>query len=245
MARLNRFRLWWFLPALSAAIASAYADQDPLPPAAQTTLDQRLKAECPHAVASQIESQTWDARHHRPPSVTVVTRPALRQDLLLLARLDQQAREFLRGQEDMPSETDPRVQWMRNVDGDNLARLRHIVRQDGFPTAKTVGYDGVSAAWLLLQHAGANPGFQASLLPSIERLVQRGELGTQSYALLADRVLLAQGRKQRFGTQFTGLGEHMRMQPLEDPLHVDQRRARLGLPPLADYTCFLRVFYGR
>lgn len=134
---------------------------------------------------------------------------------------------------------------MREVDEDNIARLRHIVRQDGFPTAKLVGYDGVSAAWLILQHAENDPVFQASLLPTIERQVQRGELAAQDYALLADRVFLAQGKSQRFGTQFSGLGDRMQMEPLDDPAHVDERRTRLGLPPLADYMCVLRVFYGQ
>ena len=83
------------------------------------------------------------------------------------------------------------------------------------------------------------------MLPTIDRMAQHGELGAQDNALLADRVLLAKGKKQRFGTQFTGFGDHMQMEPLEDPPHVDQRRARLGLSPLADYTCMLRVFYGQ
>jgi hypothetical protein len=50
-------------------------------------------------------------------------------------------------------------------------------------------------------------------------------------------VLLAEGRPQRYGTQLRhelGGGEP---QPasVEDPDHVDERRARMGLEPLAAY----------
>ena len=39
---------------------------------------------------------------------------------------------------------------MGEVDAANLKRLKHIVAQDGFPTAEMVGLDGVDAAWLLM-----------------------------------------------------------------------------------------------
>jgi hypothetical protein len=207
------------------------------------SLDERIRAKCPGAVASQMRAQEWEARHRGPP-IDQVTRPALRGELLLRGQLDQQVREFATGSSGMPSQSDPRVARMLEVDADNLQRLHHIVRQDGFPTARMVSYDGVAAAWLILQHATTDPAFQASLLPTIEHMVGRGELGAQNYAMLADRVLLAEGKKQRFGTQFTGLGAQMQMQPVQDPERVDQRRAKLGLTPLADYTCILRVVYG-
>jgi hypothetical protein len=95
----------------------------------------------------------------------------------------------------------------------SLASGTSSVRQDGFPTAEMVGCDGVSAAWPILQHAITDPEFQASWLPTIDRMAQHGELGAQDYALLADRVLLAKGKKQRFGTQFSGFGDlpHIKM----------------------------------
>lgn len=207
------------------------------------SLDERIRDQCPGAVASQISAQKREVLRRGSP-IDQVTRPALRRELLLRGQLDQEAREFLTGSSAMPSQTDPRIARMLEIDAENLRRLQHIVRQDGFPTARMVGYDGVAAAWLILQHATSDPAFQASLLPAIERRVRRGELGAQSYAMLADRVLLAEGKKQRFGTQFIGFGPEMQIQPLQDPEQVDHRRAQLGLMPLADYKCILRVVYG-
>jgi hypothetical protein len=36
----------------------------------------------------------------------------------------------------------------------------------------------------------------------------------------------------------------MQMRPLEDPQHVDQRRASMELMPLSDYECMLRLMYA-
>ena len=58
---------------------------------------------------------------------------------------------------------------------------------------------------------------------------------TQS-ALLTD-WLTAQGRKQRYGTHWTNREDaqgNSIPQPLEDPEHVDEIRAGLHLPPLAE-----------
>ena len=48
----------------------------------------------------------------------------------------------------------------------------------------------------------------------------------------------AKGRRQVYGSQIgiNGLtGKHY-VSPLDDPDHVDQRRASVGLPPMADYV---------
>jgi hypothetical protein len=34
------------------------------------------------------------------------------------------------------------------------------------------------------------------------------------------------------------------MDPVEDPAHLDERRASMDLMPHADYECALRIFYA-
>ncbi len=64
-----------------------------------------------------------------------------------------------------------------------------------------------------------------------------GEVGAKDVAYLTDWVLLAEGKPQRFGTQFekdaTGKWVPKR---LDDPGHADERRRGVGLESLADYA---------
>lgn len=126
------------------------------------------------------------------------------------------------------------------TDARNLARLKQITRKHGFPKAADVGRDGVAAAWLLVQHADADPAFQQQILPELEGLGETDGISGEQVALLIDRVLLAQGRPQRFGSQYEGNpGMRPVMRPVEDPEGLDERRARMRMMPSATYACFL------
>jgi hypothetical protein len=75
--------------------------------------------------------------------------------------------------------------------------------------------------------------------------VKRGELHEGLYATSLDRVLVNQGKKQVYGTQFdtdqaTGKCEP---KPIEDPDHVDERRIRAGMGTLAEYKAQLCKLY--
>jgi hypothetical protein len=64
-----------------------------------------------------------------------------------------------------------------------------------------------------------------------------------NYALLFDRVRIAQHQKQLYGTQFTTKDGRMVMQPTDDMAQLDARRADMNLMPIADYRCILNVMY--
>ncbi|MEO5561416.1 MAG: DUF6624 domain-containing protein [Dokdonella sp.] len=71
-----------------------------------------------------------------------------------------------------------------------------------------------------------------------------GLLG-ENIAMRTDRVLLAQGKPQRYGSQFLFDHGAWIVHPTEDELQVDERRHVMGMPSLADYACALRAFYCR
>jgi hypothetical protein len=130
----------------------------------------------------------------------------------------------------------------RSTDLANTKWLQVVVEKHGFPTRSLVGRDGANAAWLLVQHADHDSKFQRRCLDLMAQLPQ-GEFAPQDLAYLTDRVLLAEGQPQRYGTQFSLIDGKCIPRPLEDEAHVDERRAAIGLPPLAQYLSESAAFY--
>ena len=118
----------------------------------------------------------------------------LRAELLRRVEKDQVARKALD------------LDGMREADGENLPWLKGVVAAHGWPGASLVGSDGAHAAWLLAQHADSDPAFQRQCLDLLTAAVEAGEATRQEHAYLTDRVLLAEGRQQEYGTQLTGRG---------------------------------------
>jgi hypothetical protein len=201
--------------------------------------DGEMRRKCPEFVAWS----TVNTKRRLP----AIADPALgdlvmHDDLLRMMRADQDARS---GWDLGAGPGREALHRVENVDADNLVRMKVIVALYGFPARDQIGSDGVFAAWLLIQHADADPDLQAFVLEQIEPRVNTGEVSGAAFALLTDRVLLAMGKPQRYGSQFFVESGKQTLRPTEDVEHVDQRRKNLGLPPLAYYMCALRVFYGR
>jgi len=210
------------------------------PPGAAGTAVSRIEAMCPDALR---EIEELHSRMKRPRVSARVSRPALREDLLLMARQDQEARAFLQASSWPVDPGSPAFQWMAQVDSRNLARLKHILDQDGFPTAAQVGLDGVEAAWLMAIHAGADPDFQQRVLTLTTRHVQRGEVPSDQVAMLTDDLLAGRGRPQRYGTNFEMRDGELKPAPMEDEANIDTLRRSVGLGSMKNYACFMRAMY--
>jgi len=186
------------------------------------------------------------------PNATVAE-PQLRAELLQRTKVDQEARKALvnwtkeHGEEDLNPDHfkayERLVKTLEKIDKENTEWLKGAVAKHGWPTITLVGRDGAQAAWLLVQHADASPKFQRKCLNLMTRLPKH-EVSQTNLAYLTDRVLLAEGKKQLYGTQFALTNGKWTPRPLEDEANVDERRAELGLPPLADYARQLEKAYG-
>jgi hypothetical protein len=176
----------------------------------------------------------------------------LREEILRRRDVDQEARmkgiELTRGLTPgavSSAEALEAMQRMQAIDEENTAWLRNVVRERGWPKRSEVGDEAAGAAWLLVQHSDRDPAFQRECLELLDEAVGAGEASATNLAYLTDRVLRAEGRPQRYGTQFqpgpTGAFEP---QPLEDPDRVDERRAAVGLGPLDDYARTINEMYG-
>jgi hypothetical protein len=129
---------------------------------------------------------------------------------------------------------------IRRTDEDNQHWMKAVVARVGWPTATMVGNDGAHAAWLLVQHADADPQFQRQCLDRMLEL-PKTEYSQADAAYLTDRVLLAEGKQQLYGTQFAKIDGILQPRPIADEAHVDKRRASVGLRPLAEYAKEVRA----
>jgi hypothetical protein len=120
-------------------------------------------------------------------------------------------------------------------DSINLVKVKAILDTYGWLGADVVGNQGNSALFLVIQHADLKT--QEKYLPMMRDAVKNGKAYGSSLALLEDRIEIRNGRKQIYGSQL-GMDANNRyyVSPLVDPDHVDQRRASVGLEPLADYV---------
>ena len=134
------------------------------------------------------------------------------------------------------------VNRFQQLDRENTAELKSLLSRYSWFTIRKFGKKADNNAWLLVQHADHDPAFQQEILEKLEKLYPQGESRPQNYAYLYDRLAAswhdpAKRRPQRYGTQgtCTGPGKWEPL-PIEDPDHVDTRRASVGLPPLAEYV---------
>lgn len=124
----------------------------------------------------------------------------------------------------------------------NTEWLKAEVEKNGWPTIASAGATGSMMAWLLVQHADADPVFQYRALRLMTPLAEKGEVNRRNYAYLYDRVMLKIAGKQRYATQMTCKGGKRVPQPLEDESGLPALRAKAGLEPLAEY---IKSFDGR
>ncbi len=125
---------------------------------------------------------------------------------------------------------------MSDVDSSNLLVVTNILDERGWLGANIIGGKGNSTLFLVIQHADLPT--QQRYLPMMRAAVANGDAEGADLALLEDRVALGEGKRQIYGSQIgrdKETGEYYVL-PLEDPDHVDERRAQVGLGPLAEYV---------
>jgi hypothetical protein len=134
-----------------------------------------------------------------------------------------QSAEWLAGWEDL-----------RAIDRKNQQRLREIVEQYGWPKISDVGARAALGAFLIVQHADL--ATQKEYLPIMQEAADEGEIRLTSLGLLIDRILMREGKKTIYGTQLTRTPDSPDwfLWPIEDVDRVDERRAAMGMVPLAE-----------
>lgn len=170
--------------------------------------------------------------------MTKPQRPDLTDELLRRKAADQHARSV---REQGNVDADPET--MRRVDADNTAALKRITAEWGWPGRTLVGADAADAAWLLAQHADADPDFQEHALNLLTDAVHLGEAEPRHLAYLTDRTRIARGQTQLYGTQYRRDDEGLSLLPTDDPDNLDARRAEVGLGSHAEHDAQVRAHH--
>lgn len=120
---------------------------------------------------------------------------------------------------------------MQRVHVENANALNRIVSVHGWPGISKVGVEGCQAAWLVAQHAICTPELQRRFLSVLAEAAGSGDAPQKQVALLTDRIRFNEGKPQVYGTVLDWNENGELGCELEDPEHVDERRAAVGLPP--------------
>jgi hypothetical protein len=204
--------------------AAASATSPPSPCPGATAWNEAHREQLPEAMAARDATRTF-------------TDPDLRMELQERFVADQRARKDY-----LAAPNDPAVaRRMDQFDAENLNWLKALVRDKGIPTAEQVGENGVKWVWLLVQHADRDLKFQVTVLPMFVKRYETRELSGDDLAKLTDRILVAQGKPQRFGTQFNWLYGQFERHQGGELAEIDAHRRELGLMPLTDYACMMKT----
>lgn len=172
---------------------------------------------------------------------------ALKTELAEIRESDQRAR---RQADDLERRLGPKAPgldslWkqMARADDRNLPRVTAMIDRYGWPGKSLVSREGSTTAFLVIQHS--NLATMQKYLPLMRQATAKGELDKSALALLEDRVLTFQGKPQIYGSQLRGSATTGKLEfdPIIDEAHVDERRATMGLGPIAEYAKGFGVEY--
>lgn len=117
---------------------------------------------------------------------------------------------------------------VRYIDSINVAKLLVIMGEVGYPGTNVVSGECRDDAFFIIQHASLE--IQKKYLPVLIDAVQNNQVSGITAALLIDRILVSEGKKQLYGTQYIlqddGTSE---LAPVEDPENLGKRRKEIGL----------------
>jgi hypothetical protein len=166
------------------------------------------------------------------PTSPPPTNTSLREELLSRMKQDQEVRRHSNSGD------------LVKTDKKNREWLSNTIDECGWPGKSMVGADGAHAAWIIAQHADINIPFQRRCL-KLMQAAEPGEVALGDIAYLIDRICVAEGKLQKYGTQFETSGKSMELRAIDVEEDVNQLRERMGMMPLEVYLLFAAAQSGK
>jgi len=125
----------------------------------------------------------------------------------------------------------------------NADRLWDVLDEyEAWPGYRLVDVDGEHAAWLIVQLGDTE--LQRRCLEHLDAAVDWGDAPPGHLACLVDRVRMADGQPQLYGSQWVVAANGALVPwPIERPETVDLRRQRMGMQPLAVQQSIMEAEY--
>lgn len=122
----------------------------------------------------------------------------------------------------------PYIKQMMDIDSGNQEKIKMILHKYGWIEQSKIGTKAAQAFFYTIQHSDKTLMMQ--WFPEFKRLADLGEADKVECAMMEDRLLMWQGKKQIYGSQaatFTP-DKKMTVWPIEDAEHVNDRRNKIG-----------------
>jgi hypothetical protein len=186
------------------------------------------------------------------PRSSLQQEPGLTSELARRVKTDQDARKAMiaimqklniSNDAKLKAKTPDLFKRVEDIDRQNVAWMKEVVEDKGWPGRSLVGKSGAHDAWLLVQHADEDKPFQKKCLKLMAAMLPNGEVDKTDYAYLVDRVLVGEGKKQLYGTQTKLVKGDCIPDPVEDEANLDKRRKEMGMMPMAKYLEMVRKMY--
>lgn len=158
--------------------------------------------------------------------------------LLVMEQEDQRVRQF----SGEPSKAE--LDELDKVDRANVAQIKKQLAKHGWSITDKLNKAQLDALFLILIHATFDPALQTDALDHLKTLVANKRIKGQYFALLTDKILIGQGKKQRYGSQFNIIDGEVVFKPIEDPEKVDELRQALQMPTVDFYKKVIEQLKG-
>jgi len=129
------------------------------------------------------------------------------------------------------------------ADREDLIVVEALIAKYGWPGKTLAGTEGSTGAWLVIQHAPLD--VQKKYLEMMTKAADAGELPGEAVAKTVDRIRIREGKPQLYGSQFHEVNGAWVPFPIEDEANVDARRAKLGMPSMAEQTKLMGETYKK
>lgn len=161
--------------------------------------------------------------------------------------------EVIRLSQQVPPQVDSLLAASARIEEVDAANRRIVsdLLAEGWPEG--LSDEANEAIWLVIDHADL--AMQRRWMPLVEEQMAAGRVSKSNYATLLDRMLMREGRPQRYGTQTCSstrlvaadsarVERICRLWPVESPERLDSLREAMGLDPIGDYLRAVEEVYG-